>query len=51
MFILSQFHGNNEECASCKVNGIMRSVYPVNLSRESIIKDGVFVHWQECNHI
>ncbi len=52
MYILTQFLGNNEECATCKARGIMRSVYPINFPGECIMKVEVFVHWQECvNHI
>ncbi len=43
---------DNQECASYKVDGIMRSVHPVHLSGECIKNAEVFVHWQECvNHV
>ena len=48
LVIVSHCLGNNEECASYKVNGIMRSVHPVNLSGECIAKVEVFVPCQEC---
>ena len=34
MYILRQFLLNNEECASCNVYGIMRSVHALNLLGE-----------------
>ncbi len=52
MYILSHFLGNNQDRASYKVDGIMRSVHPVNSSGECIMNFEVFVYWQECiNHV
>ncbi len=48
MFILSHFLGYNQECAPYKVDGIMRSVHPVNLSGECIVKVEFTVPCQEC---
>ncbi len=38
IFKLSHFLGNNEECASYIVDGIMTSAHPLNLSGEWIVK-------------
>ncbi len=48
MYILSHFLGNNEECASYKVDGIMRSVHPVNSSAECIVNVEFTVPCQGC---
>ncbi len=48
LVMLSHCLGNNEECASYKVNGMMRSVHPVNWSVEWIVKVETFVNAQEC---
>ncbi len=51
MYILSRFLQNNEECASCNVYGIMRSVHPVNLPGECILNTEVGALAGVCNSL
>ena len=46
--ILRHFLVKNGECASYRVDGIMRRVYPLNLLGECIVKVQFIVPHQEC---
>ncbi len=48
MFILGHFLGNDEDCASYKVDEIMRSDHSLNSSGECIVKVEFTVPCQEC---
>ncbi len=48
LVMLSHCHGNNEECASYKVDGIMRSVHILNSSKFLLIVSQFHGNDEEC---